>query len=163
MPPPLISHAACSVSGLYRESNSNKKCFRSVALLFGGLLTDNSPTHDIFLLDMTTMRWKALRQITNQSDSRNWPQARDSHSLTMISSRTALLFGGRGNHYPRMLSDCWKLNIENCLASNSLDDIWTRCEQHESHEARCGHKAVQEPHSKRVWIIGGIKEYGGTL
>ena len=52
------------------------------------------------------------------------------------------------------MRDCWLLNIDECISNLNAEKIWTRCEHHETY-TRCGHAAVKEPSSKRVWIIGG--------
>ena len=55
----------------------------------------------------------------------------------------------------KVMADCWLLNIEECISNGKIEDIWTRCKHHEIKKGLCAHKAVQEPSSQRVWIIGG--------
>ena len=43
------------------------------------------------------------------------------------------------------------------IAQGNDEDVWTQCDHHT--HARTDHKAVLEPSSRRLWLIGGSKSW----
>ena len=84
-----------------------------------------------------------------------WPEARMEHSLTRISNKSAVLFGGI-NRSGGTLGDCWLLNIKEAIRQSKPENIWIRCLHHEI-DKRTSHAAIEEPSSGRLWIVGGVK------
>ena len=175
IPSPRSEPAAFSVDGCYKDRDSDSERFRDLAFLFGGRDRRESFS-ELYILDISSMRWDVLSE--DGVDPMHWPTSRAFHSLTRISSKAAVLVGGRhhsfyhGTFYikstARGLEDCWRLNIEACIAQDK-EIIWTRCKHHEhicctrqcQNRAISGwelHKAVQEPGSGRVWVIGGLRD-----
>ena len=67
--------------------------------------------------------------------------------------------------------DCWILNIRLLLryefCFNHPSCLWKRCWHQENRPSsldatRIGHRAVVEPVSKRLWILGGVKNWYNT-
>ena len=114
--------------------------------------------NNIFMLDMDSMEFKSIKGSPHLVNAGLWPKERISeHTLTMISQKAAVLFGGRDSDEER-LGDCWLLNIDECITNLNAEKIWIQCKHHEENIwfGRCGHAAVKEPSSHRVWIVGGF-------
>ena len=167
-PPPVSNHAAFSVCGWYKDSNSSEKRFRSLAFLFGGRRKSQA-LNDIYYLDMETMMWECVPG--GDTDPEVWPKPRLHHSLTCISSNTAVLVGGTtevAKPYPhvfllcrsRVAKDCWLLNIEASLSKENAKGAWSRCEHLESQGGWDMHQAVQDPTRKSLLLIGGRAKSG---
>lgn len=120
---------------------------RSLAFIMGGWETYEYH-NDLFVLDLENMSWQAIRGSTSLVKAGMWPMARRAHSLTMISKRYAILFGGTE------IGDCWLLNIRTCTSNLNGGTIWIPC-QRQKDILRWKHVAVKEPSTKKVWIIGG--------
>ena len=172
-PSPRNKHAAFHVEGRYsRKVGSLEKCFRSLAFVFGGQGASGDELNDLHFLDMVTMKWELVHHHDPVSDMN--PEPRAYHSLTRISSKAAVLFGGFNTgsfHWwiDGSFRDCWHLNIGNCVAQEGEDeqaewrrmyDIWTYAYGHADQGWRSSHRAVQEPNSRRIWMIGGVSEVG---
>ena len=153
MPTPRCGQCAFSVEGWYKKANISEMHYRSLAFVFGGIDANYVTLNDLYFLDIETMNWKVLPKHTSDM----WPEDRYLHSLTLISKKDAVLFGGCKYQGEKLMRGCWLLNIEECISNGKKEDIWTRCKHHEISE-RFGHKAVQEPSSQRVWIIGGFND-----
>ena len=146
VPSPRVGHAAFS----YSDS------LKSVAFIFGGMDAWCVGHNDIFIFDMSLMKWKSL---PHRESSQTWPAARLFHTLTKISSEVAVLFGGKGSYGDSILGDCWIMNIKKAIYySGNLIDVWTRLEHHENNGVSRLHKAIKEPSSNRLWILGGVGE-----
>ena len=113
--------------------------------------------NDLFFLDMDTMRWEEVTAANGIENSETWPKPLWLHSLTMVSPKAALLFGGDADEN---INNCWMLNIEECVSRTGIANIWTQRE-HQEHDGRYMHKAVLEPGSKRVWVLGGLSDVSG--
>ena len=130
--------------------------------------------NDLYILRLGDCEWiRAHRSII----SRGIPRKRAEHSLTLVSPKTAVLFGGSKRSADPMIpseadfgyGDCWILNTERLLNYDFdlYEDItyhpsclWKRCWYQENRPSsldatRHCHKAVVEPVSKRLWILGG--------
>ena len=149
-PSPRRGHAGFSIDSHSFRGNMPQKYSRSLAYIFGGNGI-NRDLDELLILDMETMRWEILQGGENKFP---WPKARRLHSLTKVSDDVAILFGGRGG--AKLLGDCWMLSINKC-ASMEANTMWTWCKHHD--HRRDLHTAVQEPSSKRVWLIGGFSNY----
>ena len=151
-PTPRIGHAAFSVKGSYKESESLVTRSRSLAFVFGGYNgVERERLNDIFFLDMDTMKWEYVSPANGLVNSEKWPKYRSRHSLTMVSPKAAVLFGGTAGV---MFNDCWLLNIDECISKSGTKDIWTRYEFRQ-YDLLEFHKAILEPSSRRVWMLGG--------
>ena len=112
---------------------------------------------DLHYLDMQTMVW----QVVPRDDSNVWPESRVFHTMTTTSSNAAMLIGGmteKEKMYSRADKNCWRLNIEACLSKGKARDVWTRCEHLERKGGWELHRAVQDPRSHRLWLIGGYAQ-----
>ena len=167
-PPPRSMHAAFHVEGWYSgKVGSSEKCFRSLAFIFGGESASGDELNDLHFLDMVTMKWELVH--CHDPFSYMFPKPRVHHSLTRISSKGAVLFGGFKWITTGSFIDCWHLNIGNCIAHEGEDaqvremrmsHIWTSENRHADLGWRSSHRAVQEPNSQRIWMIGGASEDG---
>ena len=147
VPSPRSGHAA----SLYSDS------LKSVAFIFGGGEKWPISNSDLFIFDNNTMKWKSLHHVES---SQAWPTARHDHTLTKTSSMEAVLFGGHSfdGCYYNIRRDCWKLDMKKVIHGGNEQDIWTKLDHHEKNGSRIVHKAIQEPNSQRVWILGGSDE-----
>ena len=139
---------------------SNYIGFRSFALVFGGWCDTADDVHsevsgDLHTLDLERMRWD---QVEREYSDR-WPKDRHGHSFTMLSSKFAVLVGGDAG--VSILKDCWLLDIDMVISQmNNKEEIWTSCEHHgESNGAIAHHRAVIEPCSRRLWILGMVARW----
>lgn len=131
----------------------------SDVFLFGGRL-GRERMNDLHHLDMKTMRWNVVH---GKHTGKAFPTGRSWHSLTWISDRGAILFGGYDAR-SAPLGDCWFLDTKACREADDTrknNDLWTRCKHHEKDpgihgSARLWHQAVKEPTSNRVWVMGGV-------
>ena len=46
------------------------------------------------------------------------------------------------------------------MSRGRAEGIWTQCVGHGGHGGRGNHVAIQEPISKRVWLVGGLVTRG---
>ena len=154
IPPPRMGYAACVTD----DSNSESNLSMSYAIVFGGF---DVVWHEyeryyntIVLLNLANMTWIEVSSngLSCNEDAGVWPEPRWLHTLTRVSDKTAILYGGRGR---RTLGGCWMLNIEAVISQANPKTFWTRCLHHEGHN-RDSHTAVMEPSSGRLWIVGGI-------
>ena len=151
VPSPRLGHAAF----VFNDSKSN--CSRSYAFVFGGEDRTGQLSNKLFTLDLSNLIWE---EVLPPVDAGAWPEARCKHTLTRISDKFAVLYGGKKNIQVNP-SDCWMLNIEASISQSNPESIWTRCTHHEN-EKRVFHAAAVEPSSKRLWIVGGyenMREY----
>ena len=156
-PSPRTGHAGFHVQGWYKETNSPVKNFRSLAYVFGGSdCRELTCSNELYFLDMLTMKWEVVYPSKDAIRSEKWPTTRSSHSFTVVSPKEAVLFGGSDNK--QVMSDCWFLNIEECISKAGVNAIWTRYEHHK-YDGWEGHKAILEPSSHRVWILGGYSPW----
>jgi len=186
VPSPRACHATFFTSGVYKlfDPTNNFKWrdwhahrHRSLAISFGGRSGIDGKLNDIYVFDSEAAEWLDIEDLgcTPPEEtidvSKYIPRGRSWHSLTKISSKCAVLFGGYDNH-SRTLGDCWVLNFYYLLNVDwdvTWDEIWIRCEHHEDTTSsaqsasvdqqicgRLGHHAVKEPNSRRLWIIGGM-------
>ena len=136
----------------------------NTAFLFGGL--SNGPDgvefllNDLYTLDMVSMTWTQVNSSLKGDIADGFPEPRAGHSMTLISTEVAVLFGGTVS--PGHASgDCWILNAGMVLRGEfETPSLWRRSKEHESRSIRGAtrkiHSAVVEPISKRLWIIGGL-------
>ena len=108
--------------------------------------------------------------------SKGIPRKRAEHSLTLVSPKSVVLFGGskwrvgENSLIPSEddygYGDCWILNTRRLLGYdfdfNHPSCLWKRCWYQENRPSsldatRFGHRAVIEPVSKRLWILGGVR------
>ena len=159
---------ACGDIPSPRYNHTTVACGDSV-ILFGGLGIVHDRRgymNDLYTLNLVDMKWtRAHRSII----ARGVPRERAMHSLTLISSRAAVLFGGsewtkRWSDEDYGYKDCWMLNTEKLLKGDfnrfKPSTLWKRCKHQENRSSslyatRMDHKAVVEPVSKRLWIMGG--------
>ena len=53
----------------------------------------------------------------------------------------------------------WLLDINKAISQHSGEEIWAHCEHHSKlDEGMFDHRAVKEPGSQRLWILGGSRE-----
>ena len=150
IPSPRAGAAAFSVIDIDDKSGGSGTKHRSFAFVMGG--STNSVYHnDLYILDLDKMIWKAIRGSKDLVNAKIWPGARRHHSLTPISKKFAVLYGGHGHGH---IGDCWLLNIQECISEMNAEKTWTQCKHHVA-DKRSNHKSVIEPSSKRVWIVGG--------
>jgi hypothetical protein len=145
---PKISSGSCVPSS--RATHATTVCGDRV-FLFGGR-HDRERKGDLYSLDLKSVTWTMVHG--DQEEERDHvPCPRSWHSLTAISDKAAVLYGGYSNT-SRSLGDCWLLRTSDCQ-----EIIWTRCFDREELGGvglRLGHQGVQEPGSKRVWLVGGL-------
>lgn len=157
VPPPRAHHAVSYVEREYKGLGPLAFVFGGYGRIFQFDGYYGKYYNDLFYLDMDTMKWEAVHANTDAISSEMWPKARKGHSLTAISSETAVLFGGSFD-YGTSFGDCWLLNIGECTSKGKVEDIWTKCTKKELEGlCRTFHEAVREPNSGRVWIIGGCE------
>ena len=101
--------------------------------------------NDLHVLDMRAMRW---RKVHGNSSARDVPSRKSkssicqySQSLTRISESAAVLYDSE---------ECWILKLD---SAKNLRNPWKRIQ---SNSMRYEHRAVLEPVSQRLWIIGGL-------
>ena len=152
-----------SPSGIIPSPRSGHTTFLcgNTAILFGGLTNgsdgDYLPLNDLYTLDMAGMTWTQVHPSLTGVAAEELPETRAGHSMTLISTEVAVLFGGMTSplHSNR---DCWILNTGRVLRGEfeRPSSLWRHCQEHESQGAALtNHSAVVEPISKRLWIIGG--------
>ena len=154
VPCPRSRHAAFSVSGYYEGTASDEGKYRQVAFVFGGLHCDRDPLYDLHLLDLETMKWECI----DEDKYTRWPLFRWGHSLNAVSSKYAVLVGGKSfsSVYQK---DIWLLDINKAISQHAGEEIWIHCEHHSKlDEGMFDHRAVKEPSSQRLWILGGSRE-----
>lgn len=132
----------------------------NTAILFGGAQnTVAEVMNDLHTLNMVNLTWT---QVHSSLAGEGLPEPRAGHSMTQVSSRAAVLFGG---FYPPKppSKDCWLLNITKVLEGDfdKPSSLWERCQQHENElpsriASRMLHSAVIEPITKRLWVLGGL-------
>ena len=147
IPPPRMGYAACVTD----DPNSKTNLSGSYAIVFGGHGIQRHH-NNIVVLNLTNMTWIKVSSNGLSQVAGVWPEARWNHTLTRVSDKTAVLYGGKGRG---TLRDCWMLNIEAVISQVNPENIWTRCLHHEGHK-RESHKAVMEPYRGRLWIVGGF-------
>ena len=133
------------------------------AILFGGAQNSvQEVMNDLYTLNMVDLTWTQVHPPLIGKAAEGLPEPRAGHSLTKVSSKEAVLFGG---FYPPKppSKDCWLLNIDKVLQGELEipSSLWERCQQHEQElpariASRMLHSAVLEPISKRLWILGGL-------
>ena len=109
--------------------------------------------NDLYSLDLKDMTWMRVHPSVREEGI---PHCRVFHSMTLISSEAAILFGGCDlDSY----KDCWILNTGKLLRCefDTPSSLWKHCSHHDEYK-RAMHTAVLEPISKRLWIIGGFGE-----
>ena len=134
--------------------------------IFGGWENGNK-MNDLYTLDMVGMTWTQVHPSLIGTEGESLPKRRVGHSMTLVSSKAAVLFSGGIDHDPH--GDIWLLNIGKVLRGDikSPSSLWERCEQHEQSLSASGakrifHSAVVEPISKRLWIMGGLQKDRAT-
>ena len=149
IPPPRMGFAAC----LTDDPNSKSNLSGSYVIVFGGR-GHQRRYNNIVLLNLANMTWINVSSngLARSEDAGVWPEPRWLHTLTKVSEKTAVLYGGSGRG---TLGDCWMLNIEAVISQANPENIWTRCFHHEGHK-RQSHRAVMEPSCGRLWIVGGM-------
>ena len=143
------------------------------AILFGGMgIVDSHRGYmnDLYTLNLVEMMWtRAHRSMI----ARGIPKRRSHHSLTLVSSEAAVLFGGskwckKWTDDDYGYRDCWILNTKKLLRDGfnryNPSCLWNRCWHQENrpsslHATRISHRAVVEPVSKRLWILGGSSNW----
>ena len=120
--------------------------------LFGGDMQIN----DLHILDMVSLRWKRVHGPGPDTSTLRVPNAREGHSLALISPSKAILFGGMFCYHsiPSYLRDCWLLDLDKAKGNQEISSIWKQIQSDSSEERTC-HKALVEPVSQRLWLIGG--------
>ena len=75
--------------------------------------------NDLHVLDMTTMTWT---EVHTSSTAEGLPGKRHAHSMTLIASEAAILYGGytgvRSDRFP--YGDCWLLNPAKVLRGEAV-------------------------------------------
>ena len=121
-----------------------------------------NPSHknDLYILNMDSMVWT---EVSKSANIGAWPHGRYQPSFISTSSKVAVLYGGRYCNSSRLiaLTDCWMLNIEHCIAEETGEEIWTRCCHHEDAMEVFHRRAILEPSSKRIWLVGGFQDFCG--
>ena len=157
IPSPRDSSGALSVGETSMQS-------QSLALLFGGYYRPDNTSYknDLYILNMDSMVWS---EVSNSANIGAWPQGRYQPSIISVSPKKAVLSGGWHSNSSRLiaLKDCWMLNIEHCIAEETGEEIWTRCCHHEDAMEVFHRRAILEPSSKRIWLVGGFQDFCGRL
>ena len=150
IPSPRSGPAAFVTEDPYSKSNSPG----SYVIVFGGRGCSGFQ-HDLLTLNLANMNWGKVSATGSArgADAGLWPEARFKPTLTRISNKIAVLYGGKVSGSSS--GDCWMLNIEAAISQLNPENIWTRCLHHEG-DKRSFHAAVMEPSSGRLWIVGGI-------
>ena len=150
IPPPRMCYAACVTN----DTNSKSNLSESYAIVFGGKGI-NRWYNNIVILNLANMTWFKVSSngLALSEDLGVWPEPRCSPTLTRVSDKTAVLYGGC-NRVMRILGDCWMLDFEAVISGTNPENFWTRCLHHEG-DKREFHRAVMEPSSGRLWIVGG--------
>ena len=168
MPPPRYNHTT-----IVCANNNDAFICGDAAILFGGqgIIRERlGHMNDLYILRLDDMVWiRAHRSMI----SRGIPRKRAEHSLTLVSSKSAVLFGGEKQRSSSPLipsdddfghGDCWILNTERLLNYDfdlfHPSYLWKRCWYQENRPSsldatRLCHRAAVEPVSKRLWILGG--------
>ena len=130
-----------------------------------GILT--SSLNDLYTLDMITLTWNRIHG--SLSPSLLIPRSRFGHTLTRISESVAVLYGGRylstngeninGQREAICMDDvCWLLDLKKIEElETTKGNVWTKMPYRVPSSF---HKAVLEPSSKRLLVLGGIDEEG---
>ena len=105
----------CAGAKAFSINSSNN---RSLAVMMGGW-ANSDYFNDLFILDMDSMRWQAIKGSPHLVDAGLWPKERRNHSMTLISQKSAVLFGGNGAWHK--LRDCWLLNIDECIPDSNAE------------------------------------------
>ena len=125
--------------------------------LFGGRsLPEWHLLNDLYMLDLTTMKWKVVHGSSYETPA--IPSARYGHTITPISQSTAVLLGGSVGRWPSLgeyAEDCWLLDLGKAKQEKEVTSIWTQIKLGNFY-GRAFHKAVLEPVSQRLWLMGGV-------
>ena len=156
IPSPRVGLAAFVLDDPATDSTTENH-LGSYAIVFGGC-GQGKCLNDLFLLNLDNMSWQAVpvTGLTGLTLFGLWPETRMYHSLTKITSKSAVLFGGIDRSI-EILGHSWLLNIEAAVSQSNPDRIWIRCE-HDENLGRAYHSAIKEPSSGRLWIVGGYDE-----
>ena len=119
-----------------------------IVFLYGGVSGAWAQEHcnDLYILDMTCMRWKQIHGNISSRKSCSVP------TLTRISQSAAVLFGFG-------TSSCWYLDLEKAKQQRDSSSIWTEVQ---TTFMRLDHAAVLEPVSQKLWVVGGYKRQGDS-
>ena len=120
--------------------------------------------NDLYTLNMVGMTWTQVHSSLIGTEGESLPKGKAGHSMTLVSSKAAILFGGGIEPY-NPHGDIWLLNVGKVLRGEfkSPSSLWEHCEHHEQslsgrRAKRIFHSAVVEPISKRLWIMGGLQK-----
>ena len=118
---------------------------------------DSYPRAELYTLDMKTMTWQLVhtsRALVSAFPNIKW---RMSHTFTVTSQRTAVLFGRSMimEQDKTVVGFCFLLDLDEALHSNDPSSMWTQVPGYEQYE-RYMHSTVLEPFSQQLWVIGGF-------
>ena len=126
--------------------------------LFGGKdVSSWLHLNDLFMLDLTTMKWKMLHA---SSDTNELPSARKGQTLTPISRSKGLLIGGGVTEFSphmcyKLATDCWLLDFDEAKKGNETTSMWKQINV-DNFKGRISSRAILEPVSQRLMLIGGF-------
>ena len=105
--------------------------------LFGGGIGEKECLNDLHRLDMLTMKFSLVHP---PSEDEHQPKGRCYHTMTLISPKAAIVFGGEDER-EAVMGDCWLLDLVAAKQGREVTSLWKRylCPCHVPSSQLCAH------------------------